>query len=70
MIENYLITKMMEGAFAWGTARESFYIKVGLGQTMTSQDILEGKIIVEIGLAIFGIEKFIILRLTQKMHES
>ena len=45
-------------------------MKVGLGETMTALDILEGRMIVEIGLAAVRPAEFIILRFSHKMVVS
>jgi phage tail sheath protein FI len=70
MIENYLIQKWREGALAGAKPDEAFFVKVGLGQTMTAQDILEGRLIVEIGMAVVRPAEFIILKFSHKMQES
>lgn len=43
-----------------------FFVRVGPGETMTEQDILEGRLIVEIGQAVVRPAEFIILRLCIK----
>lgn len=70
MIDNYLIQKWREGALAGATPDQAFYVKIGLGQTMTAQDILEGRLIVEIGMAVVRPAEFIILRFSHKMQEA
>lgn len=70
MIDNYLTQKWREGALAGATPDEAFFVKVGLGQTMTAQDILEGRLIVEIGMAVVRPAEFIILKFSHKMQES
>jgi hypothetical protein len=70
MITNYLIQKWREGALAGAVPDDAFFVKIGLGQTMTAQDILEGRLIVEIGLAVVRPAEFIILRSSHKMQQS
>ena len=70
MIENYLTSKWRDGALAGAKPEEAFFVKCGLGQTMTSQDILNGLIIVEIGMAAIRPAEFIILRFSHKMQKS
>jgi len=70
MIENFLILQWRAGALAGAKAEHAFYVKVGLGQTMTALDILEGRMIVEIGMAVVRPAEFIILRFSHKMQES
>lgn len=70
MIDNYLTTKWQEGALAGASPAEAFYTAVGLGQTMSPQDVLEGRLIVEIGLAAVRPAEFIILRFSHKLQQS
>jgi phage tail sheath protein FI len=70
MIENYLIEKWRDGALAGATPEEAFFVNVGLGTTMTAIDILEGRLIVEIGMAVVRPAEFIILRFSHKMQTS
>jgi phage tail sheath protein FI len=70
MIENYLFELWQQGALAGIKPEQAYYVKVGIGQTMTSQDILEGRMIVEIGMAVVRPAEFIILRFTQMQQQS
>lgn len=70
MIENYLIQKWREGALAGATPKDAFFVKCGLGVTMTAQDILEGRMNVEIGMAVVRPAEFIILKFSHKMQTS
>lgn len=70
MIENYLTQKWREGALAGATPKEAFFVRCGLGVTMNSQDILEGRMIVEIGMAVVRPAEFIILRFSHKLQTS
>jgi phage tail sheath protein FI len=70
MIENYLTLLWRQGALAGAKPEHAFFVRVGLGQTMTANDILDGKLIVEIGLAAVRPAEFIILRFMHKMQES
>jgi phage tail sheath protein FI len=70
MIENYLTTLWRQGALAGAKPEHAFFVRVGLGQTMTSQDILEGRMNVEIGMAAVRPAEFIILRFSHKLQES
>ena len=69
MIDNYLILKWRDGALVGSTADKAFFTHVGLGITMTAQDILEGRLIIEIGMAVVRPAEFIILRFMHKMQE-
>lgn len=68
MIENYLTQKWREGALTGTTPSDAFYVRCGLGQTMTAQDIVEGRLIAELGMAVVRPAEFIILKLTLKVQ--
>lgn len=70
MIENFLTNLWREGALAGAKSEQAFFVRVGLGQTMTALDILEGRMIVEIGLAAVRPAEFIILKFSHKLQES
>ncbi len=70
MTENYLTDKWKSGALAGAAPADAFYVGVGLGSTMSSQDILEGRLIVEIGMAAVRPAEFIILRFMHKIQQS
>jgi phage tail sheath protein FI len=70
MLENYLTLKWRDGALAGAKPDEAFFVNVGLGITMTPQDILEGRLIVDIGMAVVRPAEFIVLRFMHKMQES
>ena len=70
MIENFLTIQWRDGALMGAKAEDAFFVKVGLGETMTQDDVLNGKMIVEIGMAAVRPAEFIILRFSHKMIES
>ncbi|MDD5633614.1 MAG: phage tail sheath C-terminal domain-containing protein, partial [Methylococcales bacterium] len=70
MIENFLITLWRQGALQGIKPEHAFYVAVGLGKTMTPLDILEGRMIIEIGMAVVRPAEFIILKFSHKMAES
>ncbi len=70
MIENFLTLQWRAGALAGAKAEHAFFVRVGLGQTMTAEDILNGVMIVEIGMAVVRPAEFIVLRFSHKMQES
>jgi len=70
MIENYLFLKWRDGALAGAKPEQAYFVKVGLGATMTSLDILEGRLNVEIGMAVARPAEFIVLRFSQMMQQS
>ncbi len=68
--ENFLNRLWRDGALAGATPDHAYYVNVGLGVTMTAVDILEGRLIVEIGMAAARPAEFIILRFSHKLQES
>ena len=68
MIENFLTVQWRAGALAGAKQEHAFFVRVGLGQTMTEQDILEGSMIIEIGMAPARPAEFIITRIVQQMQ--
>ncbi|MDX2285980.1 MAG: phage tail sheath C-terminal domain-containing protein [Bacteroidia bacterium] len=70
MIENFLTLQWRAGALAGAKPEQAFYVNVGLGETMTSIDILEGRMNVEIGMAVVRPAEFIILKFSHKMQEA
>lgn len=70
MIENFLNNLWRQGALAGATPEDAYFVNVGLGETMTAQDILDGKLIVEIGMAAVRPAEFIILRFSHKLQEA
>jgi hypothetical protein len=70
MIENFLMVLWRQGALQGVKPEHAFYVAVGLGKTMTALDILEGRMIIEIGMAAVRPAEFIIIRFSHKMPES
>ncbi|MCP4254188.1 MAG: phage tail sheath family protein [Candidatus Scalindua sp.] len=70
MIVNYLTVLWRQGALAGSTPESAFFVNVGLGETMTSLDILEGRMNIEIGMAAVRPAEFIILKFSHKLQEA
>jgi phage tail sheath protein FI len=70
MIESYLYGLWERGALAGSTSEAAYFVNIGLGKTMTPQDILEGRMNVEIGVAAVRPAEFIILKFTHKLQET
>jgi len=69
-LDNFLNNLWKRGALAGAKPEHAYYVNVGLGLTMTAQDVLEGRMIVEIGMAAVRPAEFIILRFSHKLQES
>ena len=70
MITNFLIQQWKRGALAGAKPEDAFYVKVGLNETMTALDILEGRLIIEVGMAMIRPAEFIILRFSHSLRTS
>ncbi|MFA4868915.1 MAG: phage tail sheath C-terminal domain-containing protein [Pedobacter sp.] len=70
MIENYLTTQFKAGALMGTTTKDAFFVHIGLGQTMSSLDIQEGRMIVNIGMAPIRPAEFIMLQIILRMQNS
>jgi phage tail sheath protein FI len=70
MIENFLTKQWRAGALAGSKPEQAFFVNIGLGVTMTALDILEGRLNVEIGMAVVRPAEFIILKFSHKLQEA
>ena len=70
MIESFLFSLWKKGALAGPKPESAYFVNVGLGKSMTPQDVLEGRMIVEIGMAAVRPAEFIILRFSHKLQEA
>lgn len=69
MISNFLTDVWRSGGLVGATAEEAFFVNIGVGTSMTSLDVLEGRMIIEIGVAAVRPAEFIILRFTHFVQE-
>lgn len=67
MIENYLTVLWRQGALQGAKPEHAFFVAIGLNITMTSLDILEGRLDLELGLALVRPAEFIIVKMGLKM---
>lgn len=65
-IQLFLNTQWRSGALMGSTPEEAYYVKVGKGITMSDDDILNGRLICEIGIAPVRPAEFIVFRITQR----
>lgn len=70
LISNFLYGIWQSGGLAGATAEDAYFVNVGLGTTMTQNDIDEGYMIIEIGLAVVRPAEFIMIRMTKQMQDS
>lgn len=70
MIENFLRSVWKRGGLAGSTPEEAYEVHVGLGDTMTGDDILEGILRVTVLVAISRPAEFIEITFQQQMQKS
>ena len=70
MIESFLRSIWKRGGLAGATPEDAFSVHVGLGDTMTPEDILEGVLRVTVLVAIVRPAEFIEITFQQQMQES
>lgn len=69
MIDSYLFNLWSRGALQGAKAEDAYFVNIGLGKTMTQDDILSGVLVVEVGLAVVRPAEFIILRFAHKLTQ-
>lgn len=69
-IDNFLNNIWKAGALAGAKPEHAYTVNCGIGITMTAQDILEGRLIVEIAMAAVRPAEFVILRFSHKLQQS
>ncbi|MCI8857760.1 MAG: phage tail sheath family protein [Clostridiaceae bacterium] len=65
----FLETQRRNGALMGTTAEQAYYVEIG-STTMSEDDILNGRLICEIGVAPVRPAEFVIFRITQKMQDA
>ncbi|PPK87927.1 hypothetical protein CLV84_0886 [Neolewinella xylanilytica] len=70
MIENFLTLLWRDGALQGAKQEHAFRVAVGLGKTMTPQDVIDGRMIVVIQVAPVRPAEFIVLRFMQHLPTS
>ncbi|WPQ60896.1 phage tail sheath C-terminal domain-containing protein [Chitinophaga sancti] len=70
MINNFLNNLWKQGALAGAAPEAAYDVQIGLGTTMTPQDILEGKMLITVKVAIVRPAEFIVITFQQQMQQS
>ena len=70
MLENFLTNVWKEGALQGSKASDAFSVEIGLGTTMTAQDILDDLLKMSVMVAVTRPAEFIVMNFTQKMTKS
>jgi phage tail sheath protein FI len=70
MVESYLHGLWQSGALAGSTQEQAYFVHAGLGQTMTAQDVLEGRLIITVGVAAVRPAEFIVLQFSHLLQQA
>ncbi|MBW8686806.1 phage tail sheath family protein [Chitinophaga rhizophila] len=70
MIDNFLNNLWKQGALAGAAPEQAYDVQLGLGATMTPQDILDGKMLITVKVAIVRPAEFIVITFQQMMQQS
>jgi uncharacterized protein len=69
-IASFMNGMFRAGAFQGKTADDAYFVRCGLGDTMTQGDIDRGQVIIVVGFAPLKPAEFVILRLQQKINQQ
>lgn len=69
-LTNFLTGLWRQGALAGPTPATAFSVQVGLGTTMTAQDILDGRMNINVAVAITHPAEFIVISYIQQMQKA
>jgi phage tail sheath protein FI len=67
MVDNFLLGLWRQGGLIGDRPNAAFWVRCGLNSSMTPQDLLDGRLIVEIGVAPVRPAEFIVLRIGQSL---
>ncbi len=70
MIENFLMQCWRSGAMLGQKSEEAYFVKIGLGDTMTFNDIQNGDLKVLIGLAVTRPSEFIVVKVNLRIQKA
>lgn len=70
MLNDFLYKLMERGALAGGAQDQSYFVNVGLGQSMTAEDVQAGRLIIEMGVAAIRPAEFTLIRIIQRAQKG
>ncbi|WP_029148268.1 phage tail sheath C-terminal domain-containing protein [Methylophilus sp. 5] len=70
MIEHFLTLLWRQGALQGSKPAHAFFVNIGLGKTMTADDIVQGLMRIEIGMAAVRPAEFIVLKLKVTISQN
>ena len=70
MIKTYLTSKWQQGALVGETSEQAFFVRCGLGSTMNASDLTQGRLNIELGIAVLRPAEFIVLKISHYLPSS
>ncbi|WP_316751962.1 phage tail sheath family protein [Pedobacter gandavensis] len=70
MVNTFLTNLWKQGALAGANPEQAFDVQIGLGSTMTPTDILDGKMLITLKVAIVRPAEFIVVTFQQQLQQS
>ncbi len=68
--ENFLFTLWKQGAFAGTKQQDAYHVKIGVGSTMTANDVLEGRLRMQVMVALLRPAEFMVLIFEQVQMQN
>lgn len=68
IVSNFLTSLWRSGALQGASPRDGFNVQCGLGSSMTAQDILDGRLVVDIGVAMVRPAEFVVIQIVLAMR--
>jgi hypothetical protein len=69
-ITNYLYSLWRQGALVGATEQDAYFVQIGKDITMTDDEIAQGKMVINVGMAAVRPAEFIILEFTQNVGQG
>lgn len=66
--ENFLFTLWKQGALAGTKPQDAYHVAIGLGSTMTANDVMEGRMLMQVMAALARPAEFIVISFEQQQH--
>ena len=63
-VDDFLLDQWREGALQGSRVQDAWYVRCGLGSSMTADDVAQGRVVCEIAMAVVKPAEFIVLRWT------
>ncbi len=69
-IDSFMLSIYRQGAIVGTTPQEAYFVRCGLGTTMTQPDIAQGLVIFEVGFAPVKPAEFLLIRIQQQTGQT